>query len=393
MKKLIALILVLTMVAALFCGCGKQEEPAPAPTDGQNTQTDGNTDVPTEGLTFADPIPAPEVITTFGPDGKTASWYTELELTPDELAQVRSMNLTACFELINASEWDNANLIGFTDSCEAMNIKIVGQGCCDLDPITQKANMESFAALNPDIVSCQPQDLDVCAPTFDPLWQAGVKLTFMSNVPTGYTPGKEYVGAITDSIVDMGIDSAEMMADAIGGEGDILAITVADVNYVCNTRDKAFLDTIAEKYPNINVVEVGGFSTASEAGQVASALITKYPDVKGIFVSYSSPCIDVLQTVKALGRSDIKIVTMDLDSTCALDMAQGGNIVGIACDMPYAMGFGRALMAAYGCIGKECPAYVTSPSFKVTRENLLEGYKTSLGIEAPAEVIEALNNN
>ena len=95
--------------------------------------------------------------------------------------------------------------------------------------------------------------------------------------------------------------------------------------------------------------------------------------------------------MKALGRTDIKIVTMDLDTTCALDMAQGGNIVGIACDMPYAMGYGRALMAAYACIGKECPGYVTSPSFTVTRENLLEGYRTSLGIEAPADVQAALN--
>ena len=240
-------------------------------------------------------------------------------------------------------------------------------------------------------MTCQPQDLDVCAPTFDPLWQAGVKLTFMSNVPTGYTAGKEYVGAITDSIVDMGIDSAEMMADAIGGEGEILAITVADVNYVCNTRDDAFLKTIAEQYPNITVAEVGGFSSPNEAAQITSALLTKYPNVKGIFVSYSTPCIDVLQTVKALGRTDIKIVTMDLDTTCALDMAQGGNIVGIACDMPYAMGYGRALMAAYACIGKECPGYVTSPSFKVTRENLLEGYRTSLGIEASADVQAALN--
>lgn len=57
----------------------------------------------------------------------------------------------------------------------------------------------------------------------------------------------------------------------------------------------------------------------------------------------------------------------------------------------YAMGYGRALMAAYACIGKECPGYVTSPSFKVTRENLLEGYRTSLGIEAPADVQAALN--
>lgn len=390
-SKALALILALSLSLSL-AGCGDTAGKNPPPAQSPSSSAAQPSVAPTEGLAFADPIPAPAEITTIGPDGKPAAWYTELELTPEELAKVRGMNLKAGFELINASEWDNANLIGFQDACKAMNIEILGQAVCDLDPIKQKTNMESFAALKLDIVSCQPQDLDVCAPTFDPLWQAGVKLTFMSNVPTGYTAGKEYVGAITDSIIDMGVDSAEMMADAIGGEGEILAITVSDVNYVCNTRDKAFLDTIAEKYPNIKVVEVGGFSAASEAGQVASALITKHPNVKGIFVSYSNPCIDVLQTVKALGRNDIKIITMDLDTTCALDMAQGGSVVGIACDMPYAMGFGRALMGVYGVLGKECPGYVTSPSFKVTRENLLEGYKTSLGIEAPAEVQKALQS-
>lgn len=386
-SKLLALFLVLGLTLSLAaCGdtAGKNSPPPTQPSESQPSE------VPTDGLAFADPIPAPETITTIGPDGNPAAWYTELELTPEELAQIRSMNLKAGFELINASEWDNANLIGFQDACKAMNIEILGQAVCDLDPIKQKSNMESFAALDLDIVSCQPQDLDVCASTFDPLWQAGVKLTFMSNVPTGYTAGKEYVGAITDSIVDMGVDSAEMMADAIGGAGEILAITVADVNYVCNTRDAAFLETIEKDYPDIEVVEVGGFSAASEAGQITSALLTKHPNVKGIFVSYSNPCIDVLQTVKALGRDDVKIVTMDLDTTCALDMAQGGNVVGIACDMPYAMGFGRALMGAYGVLDKECPGYVTSPSFKVTKDNLLEGYKTSLGIEAPEEVQKAL---
>lgn len=363
MKKVVAMTLVTAMMCSLT-----------ALADGDGA------------VTFKNPYPEPEEITTFGPDGEPAVWYTALELTKEEADEIRAMNLKAGFELINSSEWDNATLIGFQDACEELNIEIAAQAVCDLDPIKQKTNMEQFGAMGLDIVTCQPQDLDICAPTFDPLWQDGVKLTFMSNVPTGYTAGKEYVGAITDSIYDMGVDSADMMADAIGGEGQILAITVSGVNYVCNNRDDAFLKTIEEKYPDIEVVEVGGFQTAAEAGQTASALLTKYPDVKGIFVSYSTPCIDVLQTVRSLGRSDIKIVTMDLDSTCALDMAQDGNIVGIACDMPYAMGYGRALMGAYGVLGKECPGYVTSPSFKVTKENLLEGYKTSLGIEAPDDV-------
>lgn len=388
MRKIVALVLALAMTLAI-AGCGSTPTQTTS-TTAQVTTADTSKTASTEGLTFSNPQAKPDVITTTGPDGQPAVWYTELSLTPDELTKIRSMNLKAGFELINASEWDNANLTGFKAACDAMNIKIAAQAVCDLDPVKQKANMEQFASMGLNIVSAQPQELDVAAATFDPLWKAGVKLTFMSNIPTGYTLGKEYTGAITDSLYDMGRDSADMMADAIGGEGEIIAITVSGVNYVCNTRDKAFLDTIASKYPKIKVDEVGGFQTASEAGLTTSALLTKYPNAKGIFVSYSNPAIDVLQTVKSLGRKDVKIITMDLDTTVALDMAQGGNVAGIAVDMPYAMGFGRALLGAYGVLGKKVPGYITSPSFKVTKSNLAEGYKMSLGVDPPKEIMDAL---
>lgn len=106
--KCIALLLAIVMTLALFAGCSNSpandpatdapatDAPSTAPDNSDNT--DGN-DIPAEGLTFPNPVEAPETITTVGPDGSPAAWYTELELTPEELAQVRSMNLTACFEL------------------------------------------------------------------------------------------------------------------------------------------------------------------------------------------------------------------------------------------------------------------------------------------------------
>ena len=59
---------------------------------------------------------------------------------------------------------------------------------------------------------------------------------------------------------------------------------------------------------------------------------------------------------------------------------------------PYMMGFGRALIAAYGALGKPCPdqCYFTSPSYKGTRENLADVYKLSFGVPAPQEVLDAL---
>lgn len=380
-------LVVMLVVSIFIVGCSSKKDVSNAPNTDESS-VDQN--APAEPLTFANPIPAPDKITTFGPDGKVATWYTELALTAEEVEKVRSMNLKAGFELINASEWDNANLTGFKAAAEKLNIKIVGNAVCDLDPIKQKANMEQFQSLDLDLMTCQPQDLDVAAATFDPLWKQGVKMVYMSNVPKGYEAGKQYVGAVTDSLYDMGKDAADMMADAIGGSGEILSIEVAGVNYVTNTRDQAFRETIESQYPNIKLVKVGGFQSAAEAGTITSALLTKYPNVKGIYVSYSNPAIDVLQTVKSLGRKDVKIITMDLDTTIALDMAQGGNVAGIAVDLPYDMGFARALMAVYGVLEKPAPAYVTSPSFKATRDNLEESYMRSFGTPPPKEVLAAL---
>ncbi len=397
MSKRITIVITIVIAAAMIASCAPAASPTvTAPTTAPTTASGADvSSLPPElknGLTFPKLIDPPAQITTNGPDGKVATWYTKLSLTPEEVAKVRAMHLRVGWELINTSEWDNANLTGFKEAANALNMEIVATANGDLDPVKQKADMENFASMKLDIVSAQAWDTDIASQWFDPLVKQGVKLVFMSNVPKGYVPGKDYVGAITDSLVDMGIDSADMMAEAIGGSGKILSIEVAGVNYVCNTRDGAFKDTIKSKYPNIQVVDVGGFQKPDEAGTITSALLTKYPDVKGIYVSYSTPAISVLEAVKSMNRKDVKIITMDLDTTASLDMAQGGSISGIAVDLPYLMGFGRALIAAYGALGKPCPdqCYFTSPSYKSSRTNLADAYKLSFGAPAPQEVLDAL---
>lgn len=346
-----------------------------------------------EGNLFQIPglVPKPEVVKTLGPDGEVASWYSEISLTPDEVEKVKSMNLKAAFELVAEAEWNRASLLGFQDAGKALNIETVGIASAEFDPERQKKNMENFMALSPDIITCQPQELDIAASTFDPLVEKGIKLVFLSNVPTGYEPGKQYVSAITDDLVGMGEIAADAMAEAIGGEGKIIAITLAAVNYVCNTRDTSFVSAIKEKYPNIEIVGEGGFQKVSEAGMKASGLLTRYPDVKGIYVSFSVPAIDVLEAVRSLGRSDIKIVVMDLDTVLALDMIQGGNVYSIIADSPYSLGYGIAILGAYGVLGKPAPKYLTSPGFAVKKDNVLDAWKWSFGTNPPDDLMSAIN--
>jgi len=353
------------------------------------TSLAGAQDAP-NGMNIPNLQPAPKVITTVGPDGEKAAWYDVLHLTPAEVEKVKAMKLRVAFEAPTESEWGNANLRGYKAAAEQLNMDVAGVAYAELDPARQKKNMENFLALGVSLVDSQPQEIGLAANTYNPLVNAGVKLTFLSNVPAGYTPGKEYVGALTDSLYDMGADAADLLAKAIGGQGETLTITVSSVNYVSNTRDNAFRETIAKKYPKIKIVADGGFELVHDAGNVANGLLTRYPNVKGIYVSFSAPAVEVLDVVRSLGRKDIKITTMDLDTICALDMVQNGNIYGIVADLPYAMGYGRAMLGAYGALGKTAPKYVTSPSFSITKTNIKEGWKLSFGEDLPSDIAQHL---
>ncbi len=349
--------------------------------------------VAAKNFTVPDPLPPPDKITTRGPDGDIATWYDQVQLTPEEVEKVRSMNLTAAYELVTESEWSRANLRGFKDASKELNIEVVGVASAELDPIKQKNNMESFASLDPDIITSQPQEVDLAASTFDPLVEQGVNLVFLSNVPTGYEPGKQYVSALTDSLVQMGKDAADLTADALEGEGEILTITVAGKSYVTNTRDDAYREAIKNNHPGLTIAEDGGFQKMSEAGRIANGLLTRHPEADAIYVSFSTPAVDVLEAVKGLGRDEVDIITMDLESVTALNMARGGNVYGYAIDLAYSMGYARAILGAYGAIDKQAPKYVTSPSYKVTRDNLAEGWRRSFGQQLPEEIKNALESS
>ena len=72
-------------------------------------------------------------------------------------------------------------------------------------------------------------------------------------------------------------------------------------------------------------------------------------------------------------------------------MARGGNMVGAAADFAYDIGYIEVLVGAYGFLNKEVPPFIIVPAVKVTKENLVEGWNQSLGIDPPQEVLDALS--
>ena len=80
------------------------------------------------------------------------------------------------------------------------------------------------------------------------------------------------------------------------------------------------------------------------------------------------------------------ITTCDLGLNVAIDMAQSGFIKGLGAQRPFDQGTTEALLAGYGLLGKEAPAYVALPALPVTRDNLLQAWKEVYHAEAPDTV-------
>lgn len=345
----------------------------------------------TGGYAIPNPVERPDKIAMKGLDGDEPAWFTDLYLTEDEVEKIHSMNLKIAYEMPNQSEFSEAVLRGLEDACEILNIKIVGLAYCENDPAVQKENMENFAALGVDAILSQAQEVDMAAATYDPLIEAGIDLVFQANTPTGYKAGVDYTGVGATDYYEYGIQAADALAEAIGYEGKVAIIYLASVNQVSNTRDRAFVNRIKTAYPNIELVEEAGIEAPVDTSAVASALLTRHPDLDGLHVTFVEPATEALEVVRGLGMKDLKISTVDFNSMGALDLIRGGNICSIIVDRPYVFGHIMAMMVGYGALDKELESSTyMGPIVAVTPENIEAEWLAGFGQELPRELKKAL---
>jgi len=331
----------------------------------------------------------PAVEETKGPHGETAASYRDVRLSANELEQVRQGGHTAALLMHTSSAFTRALEQGAIDAFAEMGVEVVARTDAGMDPAKQQSDAETAMARQPDIVLTLPVDPVQAAAAFRPVIEAGAKLVLLSNVPEGYEHGQDYVGIVTDDLFGIGQAAAEMLGDATGGQGEVGYIFHDADFYVTNQRDQAFRQVLEERYPEMEIVAEQGMADPADAESIASAMLTQNPEISAFYVPWAEPAEGVLAALRAAGREDVSVVTIDLDTTVALDMAEGGNVVGIAVDTPYLLGYTMAIEGAYGVLGKEAPPFTIVPTIKVTRDNLAEAWEASLHEEAPAEIVEA----
>jgi ribose transport system substrate-binding protein len=337
----------------------------------------------------ADRAPAEKPSLEFtGPNGEKPESLDQLQLTDEEIAKVQAGQYKAAFVWHESSALVAATEKGAREEFEKLGIDVVASTEAGFDPARQADNLQSVLALDPDIIVTIAVDPTSAAAAFKPAVDKGVKLAVMTTPPAGYTSGKEIVSIVTGALTEYGKANAEMLGKAIGGKGQIGYLYHDADFWFTNQRDQAFKDWTAHLYPDIDIVAEEGFTDPARTEDIANAMITKNPEIKGIYVAWATAAEGVLAALRQAGRSDVKVVTNDLEANLASDMMRDGNVVGIVGNSSVDLGRGLAIVGAYGVLGKQAPQLVANPPFAVTKDNIVEGWKSDYGTEPPASVTD-----
>ena len=84
------------------------------------------------------------------------------------------------------------------------------------------------------------------------------------------------------------------------------------------------------------------------------------------------------------------ITTIDLGENVAINMAGDGFVKGLGAQRPFDQGVAEAILAGYGLLGKEAPDFVALPALPVSKENLLEAWKTVYRAEASDKIKDSM---
>jgi ribose transport system substrate-binding protein len=348
--------------------------------------------LPPEAAALMEPMPLSptgQVVPGY-PEGAPASTADIFTFTDEDVAKLKDGKFTAGLVMHTMDAgWPALQVAGITTTLNEFGIEVVAITDAKFQPGQQISDLEQMIARAPDLIFSIPIDPQSQSSAYKKAAAAGIKLVFMDNVPVDMTPGTDYVTVVASDNEKNAYFAAQELVAAIGGEGQVGVITlVYDYYYSVAARKAGALKAFAE-HPGIEVADVGTFDSPEKAYGVATAMMTANPDLKGVFVAWDTPAQQVVAAAKTLGR-DLIITTNDIAQDSALNVARG-EILAIGAQQPYDQGVAEAKAAAYALLGKDVPPYISVPTLRVKKANLLSALELVTKESAPASVVELCN--
>jgi ribose transport system substrate-binding protein len=184
--------------------------------------------------------------------------------------------------------------------------------------------------------------------------------------------GSDYVSYVATDNSQGGVLGARRLGRLMNGKGKIFLIRYQEGSASTTQREAGFLDTVKKEFPGLTLLVQDQYAgaTTETAYQLAENLISRFPDVEGIFAPNESSTFGVLRALQEAGLAG-KVKFVGFDSSPKLVQGlRDGDLLGLVLQNPMKIGYlGVKTMVAY-LRGEKVPKVIDTGVTLVTAENM-----------------------
>lgn len=227
---------------------------------------------------------------------------------------------------------------GAVKAGQELGVEIFWKGPQKEDDRAQQITVvEDFISRRVDGIVLAPLDDRALMRPVDEAMREGIPVVIMdSNLQ-----GDNYISFVATDNYQGGVLAARRLAEALGGKGKIFLIRYLEGSASTTFREQGFLETITREYPGIELLVKDQFAgtTTESAYQLTENLLSRYPQVEGIFAPNESSTFGALRALQHFGLAG-KVKLVGFDSSVKLIQALENNeIQGLALQDPMKMGY------------------------------------------------------
>lgn len=244
------------------------------------------------------------------------------------------------------SEYFNWTYAGFSDAAKAMgaHIKTELVGPAEVDAAAEAKALEQLIAKKPNGIVVTSADSNTLIPSINKAIGAGIPVV---GFDVG-SPDSNYLGYVGTDNYSFGCVAADIAAELTDGKGEVAVLYVPG-NVDLEKRLKGFKDTCAEKYPGLKVVaELNHEGEVVKAETVTQSALQQNPNINVVFVCEGLGATGAASAVRSMNMVDsVKVIASDFN-TSTNDLMTNGEVAATIVDDPYFIGWNAFLQVWSG---------------------------------------------
>lgn len=256
---------------------------------------------------------------------------------------------------------------GADQAAKEFNVRITFEGPDSEAMVDRQIDMLSAALANkPAAIGFAALDSQAAIPLLRQAKEAGIPVVAFDS---GVDSDIPVTTAATDNLAAAAL-AADKMAELIGNKGQVAVVAHDQTSRTGIDRRDGFLNRMKEAHPDIEVVTVQyGQGDQLKSTEVAKAILTANPDLKGIFGTNEGSAIGVVNAVNEMNAKHLVVIGFD-SGKAQTDAIRSGIEAGAITQNPVGIGYETVKAAVEATQGKQLPKVIDTGFYYYDKSNI-----------------------